>query len=829
MSNPSTHPSLDPTPARVSDRTLDDLKWQRVIDALLRHCATEVGRSYVQKLPIYADVAQVRHQHDLTSEMRRCLEADRYPPFGGISSLEDSLGRASRGGLIGAEQLLSVAQTLRGAGNLRGFLDQSVELTPNVTAISSKMPDLVPLMRVLFATFDASGRIRDDATPELSDLRRRLATLTARARQRMEEYVASVELDLVLQDGYFTIRDSRYVLPVKSSAKPGFAGIIHGTSQTGQTVFVEPEAMIGLNNDIKVTAEEIEREEHRILRDRTDRVFDSLPEIEQLLDIVAEIDQIIARAKLSLEMDAHAPAFNNKGEIHLIKSRNPVLLLKGNKVVPNDVQIGSPWQILIVTGPNTGGKTVTLSTVGLCTLMAQAGLHVPGSPDSKIAIFPRIFSIFGDPQSIDHDLSTFSGHLQLVSSVLREAGPGALVLMDEIIVGTEPSGGAALAISVLETFADRGVRGIVTTHYDRLKTLSLTDSRFQNASVGLDRDHMRPNFRLTIGIAGSSNPIDMARQLGINPAIVNRAEELLGSRDKDIQMILDRLEEERHNLVKEQRRAAATRNELQNKINELEATKLQLRQDGEKIARGYQKDTLAEIARIREESQAILNRLKSASTPGEVERGLRQLDRSTVKVRSAVRQTAPEQNAPKAAIQDVDFLDLVSGTTIYVRSLSQLATIRSKPDNPRRIEAFVGNMRIFTDICDLGRLKEVPTKDSGRSSQTQPTSDGPVANEVPTTAKPSPAPPPTPLPLGDNVVDLRGMRAEDALEKMSKAFDDAILAGRHAIFVIHGHGSGVLKKAVRAELHNNRYVEKWRPGDPDEGGDGVSLVYFKEE
>ncbi|NUN14690.1 MAG: Smr/MutS family protein [Myxococcales bacterium] len=829
MSNPAAHFSPESTLARVSERTFDDLKWQRVIDALLRHCATEVGRNYVKQLPIYADVVQVRQQHGLTSEMRRCLQADRFAPFGGISSLEESLGRASRGGIIGAEQLLSIAQTLRGAGNLRGFLDQSVQLTPGVSAISSKMPDLIPLMRVLFATFDASGRIRDDATPELSDLRRRLTTLTTRARQRMEEYVTSTELDLVLQDGYFTIRDSRYVLPVKSSAKPGFAGIIHGTSQTGQTVFVEPEAMIGLNNDIKVTAEEIEREEHRILRDRTDRVFDALPEIEQLIDIVAEIDHIVARAKLSIEMDAHEPELNNKGDIHLIKCRNPVLLLKGNKVVPNDVQIGAQWQILIVTGPNTGGKTVTLSTVGLCTLMAQAGLHIPGSPDSKIAVFPRIFSIYGDPQSIDQDLSTFSGHLQLVSAVIREAGPGALVLMDEIIVGTEPSGGAALAIAVLETFAGRGVRGIVTTHYDRLKTLSLTDSRFQNASVGLDRDNMRPNFRLTIGIAGSSNPIDMARQLGINKTIVDRAEELLGSRDKDIQMILDRLEDERHNLVKEQRRTSATRNELQNKINELEATKLQLHQDGEKIARQYQKETLAEISRIREECQALLNRLKSATTPAELERGLRQLERSTVKVRSAVRQSSGGQPAAKTTVSDIDFHDLAMGVTVYVRSLSQLATIRSKPDNPRRIEVFVGNMRIFTDICDLGKPKTVADKEGAALQRTTSTENAPTAGESPRPADMRAISPVTPLPVGDNIIDLRGMRTEDALEKMLKSFDDALLSLKHAIFVIHGHGTGALKKAIRTELQKNRYVEKWRPGEPDEGGDGVSLVYFKDE
>jgi len=752
-------------------------------------------------VPLLTETDDIRSILTQVAEIGAWYDAGHTLPMGGVETVEDVLGRARTGGMLLGEELFSVGSSLRAAARLSGTIVEAREDFPSLVELGEAIPDLSVLTRCLFSTFEPSGKIRDAASTDLSDLRRRQIGLRTRVKRQMEVYVASHELEPMLQDSYYTVREERFVLPVRSSEKPRFDGIIHGSSSTGQTVFIEPQEMIASNNELLLIDESIRREERRILRDRTERLSEVLPDVLQTMNAVVELDLLHARALLAASMNAVVPVVQDNGITRLVEARHPGLLLKGNEVVPNTFEIGDAWQLLIVTGPNTGGKTVTLSTLGLCTLMTQAGMPIPALPGSEVAVFPRMFTLFGDAQDLERDLSTFSGHLEGIVALLREAGPGALALIDEPIVGTEPNAGAAMAIAVLEHLAERGVRGAVSTHYDRLKTLSLEDSRFQNASVGMDPVTLQPNWELTIGTSGRSSPLEMAARLGMPAALVERAQEILGGGHGDLQRVLEALEDERSALEARKEESAAEAQKHRNRLAELEL-------EGVRMAKASQAEALAEISQARKEIADAIRALQRAGDPAAIRRIERKVDRADRKARAAVG-GAPVEAGPELpeGRRMARREEVKEGAAVWLLGMSKAGVVRTTPADYARVEIQVGALRLTRPLDDLAVDLQAPV------------SSRPARSALPS----------SPLEMLPSEIDLRGQRVDDALAALERALDEAMLAGRGAVRVIHGHGTGALRKAVRELFERSHYVSEWAPGGPDEGGDGVSVVTLGED
>ncbi len=817
--------------ARVPERTLEDLHWATIAGWLEKACHTKVGRRAAAALPFYTDVADIERELDRVDEWRRLEATGDAPSFGGITSLEQALDQAGRTGTLTAQALLAVAETLSSARRMARALERRARRAPRLAELAAGIPDLTPLARMLFATFEPSGRIRDEASPTLANLRRDEASTVARARRIMERYLQTPELELAFQDDYFTLRDHRYVLPVKSGEHPAFRGIVHGYSNSGQTVFLEPEEMVPVNNRLIRLHDEIAREEAAILRDRSERVFEQQDAILHTMAIVGTLDTVQARARLAAHLDAVRPRIAQRGGIHLEHAVNPLLALRGVEVVPNDIDLGDEWQFLVISGPNTGGKTVSLMTTGLCVLMAQAGIPIPAGPNSRIAPFPRVYTLFGDPQDIEADLSTFSGHLRQLDRILREAGPGELVLMDEIIVGTEPEGGAALAVAVLEELAARGAVGAVTTHYERLKTLALRDKRFENASVGLDPRTGRPNYRLTMGVPGRSNPIEMAQRLGLPSRVVERARELLGAERADLEAALVEVERLRARLARREEELETLRRKLESEREKLHQARLDVRRRAADLAQEQAREALDEIAAARKRARELIRALRERKPDMRAAQRARQvvgdLER-TVRRRAARAKEdagAASEKRPKAPpLRRLRRDDLRAGLEVWVRSAGRTGTVVEVPRGAGPVTVALGALRMEVPLSDLALRTDEPAA----ATPAKPPA-APGAGETPAAPSVEPEPGELPPKTPDNTVDLRGLRVDEGLMRLDAALDRAMRRNAPALYVVHGIGTGALRSAVRDALRESEYVARWEPAPPERGGDGCTIVWLAEE
>jgi len=851
------HASGPASPLRVTPRCLRDLGWSRVVDALAARAATEVGRLASEGLAFLPDAGAIAACYAEVGELMGHLGAGGRLPLDGSQEIRGAVERAGRGAVLDIEQLLAITDTARAAARVRRHLlsfargldrpahpraarsqaeapapsggpaeDEPGRREPVLVGIGATMPDLGPLAAELAATFDRTGQIRDDASPELAQARRRLAALHRQAKDRLEAYLARPDIQELCQDDYYTQREDRYVIPVIASFQAQVPGIIHGTSNTGQTVYLEPSEFIEINNAIKVAEAQVEVETRKVLLVRTGWVAAEADALREASATLVDLDLKQARAQLALDLDAHIPAVGLRGELSLRRARNPHLLLKGAAVVANDILLAPDQAFLVITGPNTGGKTVTLSTVGTCALMVRAGVPIPADPDSVMPSFDGLFALVGDMQDIERDLSTFSGHLEAVREILDEAHEGALVLLDEIIVGTEPAAGAALAIAVLEALADRGARGLVTTHYERLKTLAFEDPRFANASVGIDRATGSPTFVLKVGEPGASSPLEIAGRLGMSPAILARARALAGG-DEGIAEAVRRLDEARAEAEDARRQAEQARREAERRVETLEAERERLRERAREEIAALE----AEARRRAEEAIEALRvrtaELQKVNDPRELQRR-----REEVVAIAEALPIAPEAPAvgraggdPPKGPYDGGALpsdQVVPGATVWVRPLGQVGQVAEV--HGRRAVVAVGAFRSTLDLGELGRV-------GGRRPSTPPRpSPSPAVQVVAERSTPmeiTDDDPAVPAPRNDlNSVDLRGARRDEVVDAVEPLLDRAFREELGAVWIIHGHGGGVLREEVRQIVRRSPYVTKWRPGQRHEGGDGVTIAWL---
>ena len=797
--------------------TLGALDWPVVLTALAGHARTRLGAERAQVLSLVRSVEAARRRYRAVEEVLAVeAESGGRVPVGAVVDIREPLARAARGTTLEAEELRLVGGCLHALDQLKRWLEDRSEDAPELDALAAPVRIDAGLLEELVDSFDATGRLSGTRYPDLGDLRARTGALKDRIAAVLDELVRGDGLAGVLQDRFVTERGGRFVIPVKAGQNRRGLGIVHATSQSGETVFVEPAEVVERTNELKEVEGAITRMERRILARLSTRLAAEAPRVEAALQAAVEVDLACARAGLGEALDGVVPAVHGGGVIRLAAARHPVLSLRGVDVIANDLVLGGEAMGLVLTGPNTGGKTVALKTLGLAALFARAGIPFPAAEGSRIDIFPDVVADVGDMQSVQGDLSTFSGHVAVLRAMLERADPGALVLLDEIGVGTDPAQGAALARAVVEALVTRGARVGVTTHYAELKGMAASDPRFAVAAVQY-RDG-RPTYRVQAGLAGESHGIETARRLELPAAVVDRARALLDAGTRNLADLMAELESARAEVRARAEALAAAQAEvadreaaLTHKLTRLDERRKQLR---EELTADFER----RIRSQEDELKGIIAALQRAPDARRAGATLQRLRDTREQVRA---QLGAGQDEGPAAPEAV-----VVGESVFVRSLrkeGEVVAVRGRG----RVTVRVGGLEMQLKLADLapghgrpgggarggGTGKRAPM--AVRSTPTQPTPPARRAgSDVEVRA----------VRLDYNTVDLRGQRADAAIELVELHIDAMVLRGESFAFVLHGHGTGALKTAVRRFLPGAARVRSWRPANADEGGDAFTVV-----
>jgi len=792
----------------MDEKTLRVLEYEAVKTRLEREAGSALAKELVAELAVSYDARVIEHWQAETSEARALLERDASVPLGGVHDLRRVIARASKDAILEPTELLEVVDTAAASRRLRGFLLHDEEVSPLLSRHARRLGVFRDLEEAVDSCLTGDGEVRDDASPDLVRVRQRTRALHQSIYTRLERMVNSSQYTRMIQESIITIRNERFCLPIRSEFRAEFQGIVHDSSASGATVFMEPLSVVETGNEYREAQRREEEEIRRILLRLSHLVGARAEELTESLQALAQLDFIFARGKLSRQMEAVAPIFNCEGVVDLRQARHP--LLTGD-VIPIDLRLGEEFDALVITGPNTGGKTVALKTIGLLTLMAQSGLHIPAAPGSRLALFGQVFADIGDEQSLQQSLSTFSSHMTQIVTIMREVKPGALVLLDEIGAGTDPAEGAALAKAILTYLLGIHARTVVTTHYGELKAFAYTQEGIANASVEFDPETLRPVYRLLIGLPGSSNAFAIAARLGLQEGLLRSAQEMIGAGRTHLDRGIEQVEQAQRALNEERRRAEETRRGLERIRSEYETKLADLDQQRTETLAVAHSDAKALVNHAREVISRLLEELRrsvkeqrragAAVAPGELRAQAKQvLDHLSEEIATTEPEPEPEPEKPVS-----QSLPTVSpGEPVFVRSLQQAGRALSTPDEESEVEVQVGILHIKAKLKDLERSAE-PFSDQGAVGAIQ-ASKAMVPAEI----------------------HLLGRHVEDAMYELEKYLDDAYLAGHPRVRVIHGIGTGALRAAVAEVLTRHPEVRSFRAGERDEGGTGVTVAELSE-
>ena len=792
------------------EAALSVLEWGKVTARLSARASSEPGRALCAALSHGTDLEAIRTSLEENRDGRRMLLQEGALPLEEVKEIREEVGKAVKGVSLSPQELLMIGKTARAGERIRRFFEDRRGRYPRLAHHANGIPPLRDLAEAVEEAIDSAGNVLDRASEALGPLRRQLVKMRSRLQETAEGILSSPRYARHVQESYATVRSGRVVIPFKTSAKGLFQGIVHDSSQSGQTVFFEPEELVHLNNEVKMAELEVEREVARILAELSGRVARKEEDLLLALLLLARIDFLQARSMLADELSAAEPTVTASGETSLRSARHPLLVLSGRPVVPNDLRLGRPYFCLILTGPNAGGKTVALKTLGLLTLMAMAGLSIPASPDSTVSVFHNLFVAVGDEQSVEGDLSTYSAHIRRLNEILSGADRGSLVLLDEVVSGTDPREGAAIARSFLETLADREVRVVATTHFEELKGIAFSDSRFENGSMAFDGEHLRPTYRLSLGIPGRSMGMEIARALGFPSEVLERAKGYLSGPGPNLPEVIDRLERERERVRNEAAELAGRRKEAEEAGRRLDAERMKLKAEESRVisaARVKMREEIrkaeGELARITEEMRRDrkIDTVRKASSVIRAWKEKAHAAEEDPAVRTLMSRSAPLGPAEI----------LHPGRKVFVLSLSKEAEV-SAPSGAgeREVEVAAGGMKVRVPRDQVrvfpppGRTRERRADGGSRQVESSP---GAVHLQTP-----------------ENTLDLRGMYVDDALPEVDAFLDRLSLAQAPHAFLIHGHGTGALKAAVRRHLAKSPYAKRSLPAPREQGGDGVTIV-----
>lgn len=790
----------------MNSKALNILEYNKITEMLSAQAASSKAGKILKRLRPMTEISSIREALAETGEAVDVIVRKGNIPLGQPYDIEESLTFARKGGSLTMRQLLQILYNLKVASNIITFLKSDLPPLPVIDGIREVIATFPRLAENIDRCILSEDEMADSASPELKNIRRSIARQNDAIRNRLNNILNSADNRTYLQDSIVTIRDGRYVIPVKAEHRSRFAGIIHDQSATGATLFIEPQVIVNMNNELRELelAEQVEID--RILAELSSAVAEHFSEIMNNQKLLIQLDMMFAKGKLAVKMQAEMPEISDGRLMVLKEARHP--LIDAGKAVPIDVSIGGSYSTLVVTGPNTGGKTVTLKTAGLLVMMAQSGLHIPAAGTSIIPVFKNVFADIGDEQSIEQSLSTFSSHMSNIVDILKEVDHQSLVLLDELGAGTDPTEGAALAISVLEKLKAYGACTIATTHYNELKKYALSTEGVENGSMEFDVKTLSPTYRLLTGIPGKSNAFEISRKLGLSEEIIDRASQLLERGDIRFEEVLDAIERDKKQAEEERMEAARLLNDMKKQQSDMEKRRQQLDLDEQKI-----------ISRAKEEARDILK--EARDTAGEVSRELRKLnkidslgernkrfDKNRRKLKEA--EDRVSENLIRRVNQSpVDAADLKIGDRVRVLTLDQIGEVLSMPDSKGDLTVKVGIMKANINIRDL-----MVTQQEKDDSKTGKSKYGNLYKAKAQTISSS--------------VNVQGENLEDALMDVDKYLDDAYIAGLKEVTIIHGRGEGVLKEGLRKTFRNHKHVKEFRKGRYNEGGDGVTIVTLKE-
>jgi len=788
------------------DQTTDALEWEKLLALLAAHTRSTRGAACVRSGGLATDLAEARRRQQLTTEMARLLDGPDPVPVLTFPDVEDMLGRAGKGAVLETHELRDHALLLAIWDDVERYLARHAHDAPALTIVASVLAagrELRNIRTTLDASIHPDGSIRDSATPELRRLTHHANDLKQQIRRRLEDLLQSPRYAEALQERYFAEREGRYVVPIKIDMQRRVPGIVHDVSASGATVFLEPRELVELNNAIKVADREIDREVMRILRELSGRLADKAGIILAGLEALAELDTIAARAAFARQLKAHPVALNDEGRIRLRQARHPLLVLSKPHVVPNDLMLDQQVQVLVISGPNTGGKTVTLKIVGLFALMVRAGMHLPCEPESEMAVFPDLFADIGDAQDLARDLSSFSAHMtQMVQLLQQRAGRShVLVLLDEPVTSTDPTEGAALAEALLCRLAALGMKVIVTTHYRSLKILAQTTPGFANASVGFDMPTLSPTYQLFMGVPGGSSAIEIAGRLGMEQTVLDEARQKLKAEDQSFEQMLGDLQAKQRQLSIDLARAVEARAEAERAAEQARAQLANLEATEREERKGIKRRLQEQFSRARAEVQATVDEVKREQKLIKAKEAKQRLIELEV-------QTSAELSPP---VIPIPLEQLGVGDQVEIGALGMRGTLLESPSGKKRVRVRVGEGELLATVANLVGV--------GRSSSPSP---APAPASIPTATTIHPY-------LADEhrIVDVRGHAADEAIDRVTAALDRATLEGAPSLRIIHGHGTGKLKATLRTYLRGSPYVAQARPGERAEGGDGVTIVTIR--
>ena len=792
----------------MKEKTLNVLEYGKIIGMLEEQAGSEMTKKVISELkPVY-DVREIREKQEETTEAVRLIRTKGPLPVGGFYDISGSVSFARKGGTLTMAQLLRILYNMKTADRIVTFMKG--EDVPELPLIDSIVEILVvhkDLMNEIDRCILSEDEMADNASSELRTIRRAIVRQKDAVKAKMNHILNSSENRSALQDAIVTIRNGRYVIPVKQEHKSQVPGIVHDQSSSGATLFIEPQVIVNLNNELRQLEIDEQTEINRILTELSEAVSEYYHDLINNQKLLLDLDLFMAKGRLSIEMDGEEPQINDEGILNLRKASHP--LIDKKKVVPIDIAIGEEYRTLVVTGPNTGGKTVTLKTAGLLSLMAQTGLHIPVAPGSKVPLYREVFADIGDEQSIEQSLSTFSSHMSNIVEIMKEADSECLVLLDELGAGTDPTEGAALAIAILEDLAAKGACSIATTHYTELKKFAIQTEGVENASMEFDVETLSPTYKLTIGLPGKSNAFEISRKLGLPEDITERAVSLLEGGDIAFEEVIASIEEDKKKAEEERVEAIRLTDEIRRQKEELEkeAAKLEKQRRRElEEAKEEARSIVREAKEVSEEVKEELKELAKLESLGErnkrFDAGRRRLREIEKKNRNTIKRETNDK--------PVDPDQLKIGDRVKILTLGQNGEVISLPDDKGDLQVQVGIMKIGVNVTDLMLIGDSVPRTKGKSSRY-----GSLYKKKAQVVSTS--------------IDVRGKNLDDAVMDVEKYIDDAFISGLHEVTIIHGRGEGILSKGIRAELRKHKNVKEYRRGGYNEGGDGVTVVKLKND
>jgi len=785
----------------IDDKVLNKLDFPKVLSRLAEYCILPRAKELAIGLKPYIDLESVRLALQKTEEGKNLLRRNPLFSVRGSKEIRPYIERCLRGGVIHGEELLEIRDTLQVGRKIKQLLLELKEEFPGLWDIALPIESQKDLEDEISRCISEDGKVADNASPELADLRRSLSRLQHRIRESLEGTLRNPSYQKMLQDPIITQRSDRYVIPIKQEYRGSFQGIVHDQSASGATLFIEPMPVVHLGNELREVISKEQREVQRILQKLSAQIEVRADGIADLHEALSQLDLVVAKAHLSVSMNAGAPELVSGQQIKLVQARHP--LISGG-VVPLSLELGIDFDTLVITGPNTGGKTVALKVVGLMAAMNQSGLQIPAESDSRMGVFTQIFADIGDEQSVEQSLSTFSGHMKNIVEIINHSNGRSLVLLDEVGAGTDPTEGAALAMGILAELHERGCRTVSTTHYGALKTFAYETPRVKNASVEFDTETLRPTYRLLIGIPGKSNAFTIAGRLGLSERVLEKANTFVTEREMQVADLIENLGETHREIELEKQKAATGRQAVERQSKALEEKTIRLDEEFE-ILLALAKDEASELIRgAKREAEAIIEELKAALKKENKQQ------QDIEKARQGFRRISTKLDhgrQVKRSGSELSVDQIMLGQTVYMTKIRQKGQVLKLPNANSEVLVQAGIMKVMVPLTEL-KLAQEEKKVLPKYSREMGIGVGKAA-EI------------------RSEIDLRGMLVEEGREALDKYMDDAVLGGIGLIYVIHGKGTGAMRAGIQDFLRGHPHVRSFRLGEYGEGDSGVTVVELK--